>query len=501
MATTTLYLPEITAMGDTTNPAKIQAQFDKLSARGLTKSNGFLQIDLKCDAPANIGNNELRISSCTTSDVNDWKIINTDVTNLGITNSYQTFNIPLSGWTTTSTELNVNSIIRVEWNALSTSGNINIYFKNIYLIYPRTHLTYVNELRAGTGFLPTSDDNMINESTFTSFQTIMKNSIRSGSFSVDPIVSTYSLVYTTTYSYYGGVLNQNGDIIFISYTSTIGQKISPSGVVSTFSLLTISNLGGVLSPNGDIYMAPHNANRGQKISNSGVVSTYSLLYTAATAYWGCVLAPNGDTHFIPASANRGQKVSSSGTVSTYSLVYTTSYAYSGGVLSPNGDIHFVPREASVGQKISPSGIVSTYSLLYTTTTAYEGGVLASNGDIHFAPGNANRGQKIDINGTVSTYSLVYTTSAAYSGGVLSPNGDIYFVPGSASVGQKISIDGVVSTYSLSYTTTLAYFGGTLDPNGDIHFIPRFAAVGQKISTGSAKPFPLGVCCHSFFNKM
>ena len=139
----------------------------------------------------------------------------------------------------------------------------------------------------------------------------------------------------------------NGDVTF-------GNN-NTNGVVSTFSLVYTASgayTGGVLAPNGDIHFIPLSANRGQKISTSGVVSTYSLVYTASGAYQGGVLAPNGDIHFVPFIANRGQKISSSGVVSTYSLVYTASAAYAGGVLAPNGDIHFVPNDANRGQKIS-----------------------------------------------------------------------------------------------------------------------------------------------------
>jgi streptogramin lyase len=112
------------------------------------------------------------------------------------------------------------------------------------------------------------------------------------------------------------------------------------------------HIGGVLAPNGDIHFVPRNANVGQKISASGVVSTYSLVYTVIRAYEGGVLAPNGDIHFVPSGANRGQKISSSGVVSTYSLFYTAGAAYNGGVLTPNGDIYFIPFIANIGQKIS-----------------------------------------------------------------------------------------------------------------------------------------------------
>jgi hypothetical protein len=84
-------------------------------------------------------------------------------------------------------------------------------------------------------------------------------------------VSTYSLVYTTTNAYQGGVLAPNGDIHFVPHDAAVSQKISSSGVVSTYSLVyTISDAysGGVLTPNGDIHFAFRNADRGQKISTN-----------------------------------------------------------------------------------------------------------------------------------------------------------------------------------------------------------------------------------------
>ena len=65
----------------------------------------------------------------------------------------------------------------------------------------------------------------------------------------------------------------------------------------------------MLAPNGDIHFVPFYATVGQKISSAGLVSTYSLVYTVADAYQGGVLAPNGDIHFVPYSATVGQKIS------------------------------------------------------------------------------------------------------------------------------------------------------------------------------------------------
>jgi hypothetical protein len=167
-------------------------------------------------------------------------------------------------------------------------------------------------IEAAHGVLPKGNDSLIDGSLveWSNFQTFLNKGVKAGkTFSTD-VVSTYSLVYTTAFAYYGGVLAPNGDIHFVPNDASVGQKIDPLGVVSTYSLVytTGTYAGGVLAPNGDIHFVPRSAPVGQKISPSGVVSTYSLVYTTANAYQGGVLAPNGDIHFVPLNANRGQKI-------------------------------------------------------------------------------------------------------------------------------------------------------------------------------------------------
>jgi hypothetical protein len=353
------------------------------------------------------------------------------------------------------------------------------------------------------GILPYANNNSIGSSFgWYRMRALLKESIAARSTFYNGIVSTYT---TIEYNYLGGVLDAGGSIHCVPFGASVGQKISSSGVVSTYPLVydtTGAYYGGVLQGDGDVHFVPYSATVGQKISSSGVVSTYSLVHSTTHAFIGGVLDPSGTIHFIPHHSQVGQKIGPTGVVSTYTLVVFNSVTGfgAGGVLAANGDIHFVPATASVGQKISSAGVVSTYTLVHTTNSAYFGGVIDYEGTIHFIPDNATVGQKISSAGVVSTYSLVYTTANAYHGGVLAPTGDIYFVPFSAPVGQKISSTGVVSTYSLVYTTAGAYGGGILMPNGEIHFIPNATATGQKISTLPAKPWGIGICCHPFFNK-
>jgi hypothetical protein len=329
------------------------------------------------------------------------------------------------------------------------------------------------------GTVPSSDNSTIDTGlvAWNKLKTILDESTTGSAVFIESLVSTYSLVYTTSSAYVGGVLSPNGDINFIPYNGVVGQKINNIGTVSTYSLIystvTAAYAGGVLAPNGDINFIPYNANRGQKLNSSGVVSTYSLVYTAIAAYNGGVLGTNGDTHFIPCSANRGQKISSTGVVSTYSLVYTTSLAYSGGVLAPNGDINFIPFNATVGQKISSAGVVSTYSLVYTSTG---GGAftpvafVVTTGTSRSVPTGATSMKAWVIGGGGGG---AYDSSGCQVGSDGFDGGEsvkTYSVTGGATVSYTIGAAGVSADLSVSNptnggNTTLTYGGVTITATG------------------------------------
>ena len=67
--------------------------------------------------------------------------------------------------------------------------------------------------------------------------------------------------------------------------------------------------GAILAPNGDVHFIPSTATVAQKVSSSGVVSTYSILFGTTNNFGGGVIDDNGEIHYIPLSAPRGQKIS------------------------------------------------------------------------------------------------------------------------------------------------------------------------------------------------
>ena len=329
---------------------------------------------------------------------------------------------------------------------------------------------FVSEVQSlVNGTIPFADNSTIDTGlvAWNKLKTILDESTTGSAVFTNAVVSTYSLVYTTSSAYIGGVLSPNGDINFIPFMANRGQRISITGVVSTYSLVYSTGgpayAGGVLAPNGDVNFVPYNAAVGQKINNSGVVSTYSLVYTVVAAYNGGVLGTNGDTHFVPLSANRGQKISSTGVVSTYSLVYTTSLAYSGGVLAPNGDIHFIPYDAKVGQKISSAGVVSTYSLTY-------------NGASSFSP---------------VAYVLTSGTSYTVPSGATSMKAWVIGAGGGGtkdSTGCGAEFDGMdggeaVKTYSVTGGSTVSYTIGSAGLAGDNGGVSATAGGNSTLTYG------------------
>jgi hypothetical protein len=70
----------------------------------------------------------------------------------------------------------------------------------------------------------------------------------------------------------------------------------------------VAYAGGVLAPNGDIHFIPYSTSVGQKISASGVGSTYSLAYTTFAAYGGGILGTDNNIYFIPFGSPVGMKI-------------------------------------------------------------------------------------------------------------------------------------------------------------------------------------------------
>ena len=77
------------------------------------------------------------------------------------------------------------------------------------------------------GSVPTADDGSITDDlvAWKKLKTKISESVNAGQVFSNGIVSTYTLVNTAG-GYVGGVLAPNGDIHFVPFAATMGQKIS-----------------------------------------------------------------------------------------------------------------------------------------------------------------------------------------------------------------------------------------------------------------------------------
>lgn len=243
--------------------------------------------------------------------------------------------------------------------------------------------------------------------------------------------------------YCGGVLDPNGDIHFIPSIAQYGLKINKYGVLSTYNLIYKSAdlfydsvggeyVGGVLAPNGDIHFVPYLATIGQKVSTTASTST---TYTTSSyaidrgGYAGGVLTPNGEVHFIPKTATVGQKIALDGTVSTYEFLNNFSYPSSNFVNFSLGSSFLFNGDSQLNSNniIRSNGIPDTgdypISFYFAATS--------SSGDIYYRDStNLNK-----QDGT--TYSIAnYNINTLNTGPlILNPNGTIVMSPYNMNLGN------------------------------------------------------------------
>jgi hypothetical protein len=126
-----LYLPEVTGTSVGTGAAVATTTFPVCNCTGLLKTNCYLTIDLKCSNSASKTSSQFEIGSSASVDTYEWFCDPFSL--VTITSTYQTFNIPLTTWTTGGTELDVTNIIRIRWYAYFTEAQ-TISWKNAKII-------------------------------------------------------------------------------------------------------------------------------------------------------------------------------------------------------------------------------------------------------------------------------------------------------------------------------------------------------------------------------
>ena len=318
-----------------------------------------------------------------------------------------------------------------------------------------------------------------------------------------PSVSNIAIGPPGLDSYTGSVLLNNGRVLFVPSAASIGiglfnpatdqySVVTPAG-----SVLTGGYSGGVLAPNGNVIFVSNTS------TSIGVYNPSTLTFSSATAhkcatpaFFGGTLGPNSNVIMVPSTghSNIGEYSPVTGIYSNAAETGTLG-GYAGAVLIPNGNVVCIPWNSSnIGQYDSTTRVFSNSA---TVVGQFAGGVLAPNGTVVCVPSSLSNVVVFDP--ATNTGSNI-EAAAGFFGGVLMLTGNIVCIPSTNSnVGW---VDPIRLTYSNIVPQSVfganAFRGGTLLPDGRVIFCPFDATNVAGIQ--SLTPAPVEFCRSPYFNK-
>jgi hypothetical protein len=129
-----LYTPEVSGTAIPTVVAVASTTFTPVDATGITSSNGYVIVDMKCNNPAYMapGVSQLEITSAGAPNVEELNY--PGILTLGLTSQYKTFIIPLSSFNAFGGEIDVSQIDFMRLYCTAQTGSLTMYFKNAYLV-------------------------------------------------------------------------------------------------------------------------------------------------------------------------------------------------------------------------------------------------------------------------------------------------------------------------------------------------------------------------------
>lgn len=122
----TLYSGERSDSASGGRAANAYIKFTPVDCNGLTKDNGWLKIDLKCNYPENIttertDRTQLELTSSGTCDQQEWSMVDIHL-EYGLSTEWRTYYIPLSKFYDRGGSLDVSRINYIRWYVWTKSG-------------------------------------------------------------------------------------------------------------------------------------------------------------------------------------------------------------------------------------------------------------------------------------------------------------------------------------------------------------------------------------------
>ena len=179
----------------------------------------------------------------------------------------------------------------------------------------------------------------------------------------------------------------DGNLWFTDYGTNAIGKITPSGVITEFSLGANSCPWGITAgSDGNIWFTDYGANAIGKITSSGEITEFYL--STSSGPWEITSGPDGNLWFTDYGANAIGRITPSGVITEFSSGLTAACGPWGIVSGPDGNLWFTEYNGVAIGKITPSGVISVFPTGLTANSDPQGITTGPDGNLWFTEYNA-----------------------------------------------------------------------------------------------------------------
>jgi streptogramin lyase len=302
----------------------------------------------------------------------------------------------------------------------------------------------------------------------------------------------------------------DGNLWFTEFNHNAIARITPSGVVTEFSLNALqagSQPENITSgPNGLLYFTERAVGKIGSInpqagSNAAILA--SLIQTAVVPSGAgagvddITAGPDGNLWFTEVSVDRVGKVTTNlVTINELSFGITAGAAPAGIAAGPDGNLWFTESGTHHIGRITTGGIVTEFAL---TGSDPEGITAGPFGTLWFAEKGSAQIGRITTGGTVTEFPLM--AGSAPQGITLGADGNLWFTEAAGNRIGRMTPAGVVTEFGTGISAGSNLFGITAGPDGNLWFtenqgnrvgrlIPDapLAASGNLVAATAGVPF-------------
>jgi streptogramin lyase len=281
--------------------------------------------------------------------------------------------------------------------------------------------------------------------------------------------------------------------------SLLARTAHPSAAlnpISEFPLPTPERfpLGITTGPDGNLWFVEYANGIIGRITPTGVLTEFSLAPATPYTYLRAIAAgPDNNLWFTDTGNNRIGRMTPTGS-STLFPAPTPSSSPEGITAGPDGNMWFTEHSGNAIGRITPAGHITELALPPTSNYGLGGIATGSDGNLWFADTGNNRIGRITPTGQISFFALPsqYTHPLGITAG---PDGNLWFTEGNPNpvdhldhIG-RITPAGVITEFPLPSGGNGPY-GITTGPDGNLWFTEQRGKIGRITPSGDVTEFDI-----------